>query len=246
MNQQQSSQPISGVLLVDKPQDWTSHDVVACVRGRFRIKKVGHCGTLDPMATGLLIIVVGRGTKLSQQLMGHSKTYTGTILLGTETDSQDAMGKTTKINDYKNVTEEQIRQIVKTFIGQQKQIPPMVSAVKKGGKKLYELARQGKTIEREPREITIHTLEILSINIPEIQIRVHCSKGTYIRTLAADIGEKLGCGGHLKELRREKSGFFDVADAYTMETIKSWEKEDLQPAVILYENVLEILEHETE
>jgi tRNA pseudouridine55 synthase len=229
----------SGILLVDKPRDWTSHDVVACIRGRFKIKKVGHCGTLDPEATGLLVVVLGRATKLSQRLMASSKVYCGTMTLGVETDSQDAAGEvvaTTEIGD--DVSEERLRAVAAEFVGEQQQIPPMTSAVKKDGKKLYELARKGKTVEREPREITIFSLDILGVKFPDVEFRVHCSKGTYVRTLAADIGEKLGCGGHLKSLRRERSGDFDVADAYPMDEIKGWEREQALEAMIPLPEVL--------
>lgn len=229
----------SGVLLIDKPEDWTSHDVVACVRGRFKFKKVGHCGTLDPAATGLLVVVIEHATKLSQQLMGDDKVYAGAMTLGVETDTEDGAGEviaTAPIGD--DVTEARIREVVSGFVGEQMQIPPMTSAVKMNGKKLYELARKGKTVEREPRKVNILDFEVLAVNLPEIEFRVHCSKGTYVRTLAADVGRRLGCGGHLSALRRERSGHFDVAEAHTMEEIKQWGRDQALAAMISLPEIL--------
>ena len=217
----------SGILLVDKPQEWTSHDVVNFVRSRFNIKKVGHCGTLDPAATGLLVLVLGIMTKKSQELSGSDKTYTGTILFGKETDSQDMEGEVTAEHDTSHLTEEMVREEFAKFEGPQQQIPPMVSAVKKGGKKLYELAREGKTIEREPRDIVINSIRVTGINLPYADFEVSCSKGTYIRTLCSDIGDNLKCGGVLYSLRRTHSGDFSIDDAHTVEEIKEWEQEDL-------------------
>lgn len=221
----------SGVLLIDKPAEWTSFDVVNCVRARFNIPKVGHCGTLDPAATGLLVLVLGRFTKMSQRFSGEDKVYEATILMGTETDSQDLDGEITAQNDFSNVTEEQFREVVKSFVGEQLQTPPMVSAVKKDGKRLYELARKGIEVERDPKPINIESIEITRFDPPEADFTVKCSKGTYVRTLCADIGEKLSCGACLKSLRRTSSGLFDIADAVTIDTIKTWEQEDLQDHV---------------
>jgi tRNA pseudouridine55 synthase len=217
----------SGILLVDKPSEWTSHDVVGCIRRRFKVKKVGHCGTLDPAATGLLVIVLGKATKLSQRLSTQDKVYTGTMLLGVETDSQDADGEVTATHDASGVTPEELRRVAAKFEGEIEQIPPMVSAVKVNGQPLYKLARKGQVIEREPRPATIHKLEFKEINLPEATLEVHCSKGTYIRTLCADIGHELGCGAHLKSLRRLRSGRFSVENAHTIDTIKTWEREQL-------------------
>ncbi len=218
----------AGILLVDKPQEWTSFDVVNFVRARFNIPKVGHCGTLDPAATGLLVLVFGKFTTLSQKLSGDNKTYEGSLLLGTETDSQDMDGKIISEKDWSNVTESQVRQVFEKFIGDIQQIPPMVSAIKVNGKRLYELARKGKVVEREPRDITIHRLEITNIELPRVDFAVECSKGTYIRTLCSDIGGELGCGGVLKCLRRTHSGMFDIADAVDIETLKTWEQPELE------------------
>ena len=219
--------PHSGILLVDKPPDWTSHDVVNFIRNRFNIKKVGHCGTLDPAATGLLIIVLGIMTKKSQELSGEDKTYTGTILFGKESDSQDMEGKIIAEKDASFLTEETVIKAFDNMQGEIKQIPPMVSAIKKNGKKLYELARQGKVIEREPRDITIHNIRTTKIYLPYCDFEVHCSKGTYVRTICHDIGQNLGCGALLYNLRRIKSGNYSVQDAHFIDAIREWSQEDL-------------------
>lgn len=222
----------SGILLIDKPAEWTSHDVVNCVRRRFRFRKVGHCGTLDPAATGLLVLLLGRATKLSQRLMNQQKIYAGTMRLGIETDSQDRDGKVVATGDIGGIAPEDVERVAATFVGEIMQVPPMVSALKKDGKPLYKLARKGQTVEREPRPVTIHRLTITAIRIPDVDFEVACSKGTYVRTLCADMGRKLGCGAYLHELRRLQSGFFDVKDAYTMEEVKTWEREQLLEAMI--------------
>lgn len=221
----------SGVLLVDKPEGWTSHDAVNCLRRRFRLKKVGHCGTLDPLATGLLVLVIGRATKLSSRFINDDKVYSGVIRLGVETSSQDRDGEITRRHEISDVSEKYVQEAVAGFLGEQKQIPPMVSAIKVNGQKLYKLARKGREIEREPRLVHIYDFTMESIQLPDIRFRVHCSKGTYIRTLAADLGNILGCGGHLHQLRRLRSGSFEVSDAVPMEKIKQWEREDLFEAM---------------
>jgi tRNA pseudouridine55 synthase len=217
----------SGVLLVDKPSDWTSHDVVNFIRMRFNIPRVGHCGTLDPNATGLLVMVIGRFTKLSQIFTGEDKTYQATLLLGTETDTQDMSGRVTARRDLGAIEEGAVRAAILSFIGSQEQIPPMTSAVKKDGKKLYDLARQGIEIERDPKSITIYELVIDAVRLPLVDFHLRCSKGTYVRTLCADIGVKLGCGGVLYSLERTQSGAFSLADAVKIETVKNWSQEDL-------------------
>lgn len=218
----------NGVLLVDKPAGWTSHDVVAFMRARFNAVKVGHCGTLDPAATGLLVIVFGRFTKLSQKFSGEDKVYSGTILLGTETDSQDMDGEVTRTADWRGVTEDQLRGAFASFLGPVMQTPPMVSAVKKDGERLYKLARQGIEIEREAKEIIIHSISVDRIELPYADFTVKCSKGTYVRTLCADIGAKLGCGACLYRLNREMSGSFSLQDAVSLETVRTWTQEDLE------------------
>ena len=217
----------SGVLLVNKPRDWTSHDVVAFVRSRFNVPKCGHCGTLDPAATGLLVVVLGKFTKLSQKFSGEDKTYEGTILLGTETDSQDMDGNIIRQSDWSGVTEQQLRDTFASFVGDIEQIPPMVSAVKKGGERLYDLARKGQEIEREPKPITIYSIDISRVALPYADFTVSCSKGTYIRTLCADVGARLGCGAALYRLNRLRSGEFSLDDAVDIETIKQWTQDDL-------------------
>ena len=217
----------SGVLLVNKPKDWTSHDVVAFIRSRFNVPKCGHCGTLDPAATGLLVVVLGKFTRLSQKFSGEDKTYEGTILLGTETDSQDMDGNIIRQSDWSAVTEPQLRDAFASFVGDIEQIPPMVSAVKKGGERLYALARKGEEVERDPKPISIYSINVSRVALPYADFTVDCSKGTYIRTLCADVGAKLGCGAALYRLNRLRSGEFSLNDAVDIETIRQWTQDDL-------------------
>jgi tRNA pseudouridine55 synthase len=216
-----SGTDIDGVLLVDKSQAMTSHDVVAITRRALNTKKVGHCGTLDPLATGLLIITIGRGTKIQDLLMSEDKEYIGTLKLGEETDSQDSDGKVTKSSPVPEFTREQIDAAFAKFHGDFYQTPPMVSAIKKDGVPLYKLARQGKVVEREPRFVHVYAHEIIAIRPTEIDFRVVCSKGFYVRTYAHEIGAELGCGAHLKALRRTKSGRFSVEGAITIDELKA-------------------------
>lgn len=199
----------------------TSHDVVAITRRSLNTKKVGHCGTLDPLATGLLIITIGRGTKIQDLLMSEDKEYIGTLKLGEETDSQDSDGQVTKSSPVPEFTREQIDAAFAKFHGDFYQTPPMVSAIKKDGVPLYKLARQGKVVEREPRFVHVYAHEILAIRPTEIDFRVVCSKGFYVRTYAHEIGAELGCGAHLKALRRTKSGRFSVEGAITIDELKA-------------------------
>ncbi|MEI7773188.1 MAG: tRNA pseudouridine(55) synthase TruB [Verrucomicrobiota bacterium] len=212
---------IDGVLLVDKASGMTSHDVVAMVRRRLGIKKVGHCGTLDPLATGLLLIVLGRGTKIQDLLMAEDKEYTGTLQLGVSTDSQDADGAIVETRTVPSLAQPQIEAAFQKFHGDFYQMPPMVSAIKQGGVPLYKLARQGKTVEREPRFVHVFAHEITGVRLPDVDFRVVCSKGFYVRTYAHDIGEELTCGAHLRALRRTKSGRFSVENATTVEEIRT-------------------------
>ena len=216
-----SGTDIDGVLLVDKSQAMTSHDVVAITRRSLNTKKVGHCGTLDPLATGLLIITIGRGTKIQDLLMSEDKEYVGTLKLGEETDSQDSDGQVTKASPTPEFTREQIDVAFAKFHGDFYQTPPMVSAIKKDGVPLYKLARQGKVVEREPRFVHVYAHEIIAIRHTEIDFRVVCSKGFYVRTYAHEIGAELGCGAHLKALRRTKSGRFSVEGAITVDELKA-------------------------
>lgn len=210
---------MNGILLIDKPQGKTSHDVVNAVRRTLQMKRVGHAGTLDPMATGLLIVLVGKATKLSDFLLNKDKRYRAGVLLGCETDSYDTDG--TVLNRcIPNVSEEQLRATLSQMTGEQIQIPPMFSAIKKNGKKLYELARQGIEVEREGRNITIYSIELLSFDGIFAEIDVHCSKGTYIRALAHDIGVSLGCGACLNRLERYASGMFSKKDAVSLEQLE--------------------------
>jgi tRNA pseudouridine55 synthase len=224
--------PFDGVLLVDKPPRLTSHDVVDRLRRHFGFKKVGHCGTLDPAATGLLVIVLERATKLQDHLMADDKTYEGAMRLGVATDSQDADGEIVAEKPVPPLTAEDVEHAFEKFRGDIQQIPPMVSALKHKGQPLYKLARKGMTVERAPRALHIYDLRLLKLDLPRVEFRVTCTKGTYIRTLCADIGEALGCGAHLAELRRLRSGKFDVKNARTLDDLLRMSREELQAAVI--------------
>jgi tRNA pseudouridine55 synthase len=223
----QEIDPFSGVLLVDKPMGPTSHDVVHRIRKTFNIKKVGHGGTLDPMATGLLIILLGKGTKLSDRFMGSDKIYEGTLRLGSATDSQDAQGEVISEADPSRITEEQVKAEMQSMVGDSFQMPPMVSAIKIKGVPLYKHARKGKTVERKARLIHIFQFKMLDFEMPDAKFVVRCTKGTYVRTLCHDIGEKLGCGAHLARLRRTRSGNLDISDALTMEKIMKMSRDEL-------------------
>jgi tRNA pseudouridine55 synthase len=221
------SQTPDGVLLVDKAEGMTSHDVVALVRRKLEIRRVGHCGTLDPIATGLLLITVGRGTKVQDLLMSEDKEYAGTFLLGVTTDTQDRQGEIIQRRPVPALDENHIRAAFEKFRGDFYQTPPMVSAKKHGGVPLYKLARQGKVVEREPRLVHVYRYTLDRIAIPEIDFSVLCSKGFYVRTYVHDIGETLGCGAHLMSLRRTKSGRFDVVNAIGVAQIKEASREEI-------------------
>ena len=195
---------IHGVINVYKEQGFTSHDVVAKLRGIVGQKKIGHTGTLDPDAVGVLPVCLGRATKLCDMLTDKDKVYEAVMLLGVETDTQDTTGQILKSSETDEITEEQVRAAVLNFVGDYNQVPPMYSALKINGKKLYELAREGKTVERKSRKVQIHGIRILEMNLPHVRMEVDCSKGTYIRTLCHDIGEKLQVGGCMEELERTK------------------------------------------
>ncbi len=211
---------ISGVINIYKEAGFTSHDVVAKLRGILRQKKIGHTGTLDPAATGVLPVCLGKATKLCDVISNWDKTYIATLLLGRETDTEDTTGKTLNESPV-NVTEDQIRQIILSFIGTYGQIPPMYSAKKVNGKKLYELAREGIKIERKPCQVTIQDIEILKIDLPYVEFKVSCSKGTYIRSLCRDIGAKAGCGGCMAKLVRSRVSDFYLEDAFTLSQIEA-------------------------
>lgn len=222
---------INGVLLIDKDSDMTSHDVVNIARKKLNIRKIGHCGTLDPMATGLLMLVIGKGTKLQDLLMSENKVYEGIITLGETTDTQDAEGKTINKSSTDTVSAEEIKEIFSEFKGNFQQIPPMVSAKKVKGVPLYKLARKGIEVERKPRDVTIFNYSINNIEIPLIDFTIKCSKGFYVRTYAHDIGEKLKVGAHLSKLRRTASGTFNVKDAISINDLKNKDFEYIKSKV---------------
>ncbi len=207
---------MNGIIVVDKPAGWTSHDVVAKLRGILRERRIGHSGTLDPMATGVLVVFVGRATRAVSFAEADDKRYIASVRLGIETDTQDITG-TVLSEKQADISRAEFETALKSFEGESMQLPPMYSAVKKGGKKLYELARRGLEIEREPRKISLSGLEVLSGEKNEFTFDVTCSKGAYIRTLCSDIGAKLGCGGAMSALRRIRAGAFGIDDAVTLE-----------------------------
>ncbi len=216
-----------GIVIVNKPDGITSHDVVERVRRKFKMRRVGHAGTLDPMATGVLVVLLGKATKLFNKFVSFDKAYRAALILGTSTDSSDIRGKIIKQSPYEQITPGQIEEAFARFIGEIKQVPPMVSAIKFKGKKLYELARQGIQVERQARLIKIYSLQIESMNIPKVEFYVECSKGTYIRQLAYDIGEVLGCGACISQIERTKVGPFSIEEAVNLEDlneshIRSW------------------------
>jgi tRNA pseudouridine55 synthase len=226
--------PLDGAILIDKPAGWTSHDVVAKLRNHFRLEKVGHCGTLDPNATGLLIIVLGRGTKLSEKLMSSDKVYEGTARFGITTNSYDADGEVVSTSLVFPLTVDRLNEEASQFLGDQMQLPPMVSAVKIGGVPLYKLARKGIEVERKERLVHIYAYRFTHYEEPIGTFRVACTKGTYVRSLVHDLGQKLGCGAHLATLRRMDSGKFSVKDATTLETALTWSTAELQKHVVPY------------
>ncbi len=219
---------LEGILVIDKPTGMTSHDVVAKVRRQFKIKKVGHAGTLDPLATGVLVLLIGKATKLSNKFMDLDKAYESTLLLGTKTDSADTQGNIISQKNFENASDQEIKDIFSQFQGEIQQNPPMYCAVKIKGKKLYELARKGMVVERQARTVTIQRLDITEIDKPEVKFYMECSKGTYVRQVADDIGDKLGCGACISQLRRTKVGSFTIEQSKQLEDIherdiRSWE-----------------------
>jgi tRNA pseudouridine55 synthase len=223
---------LDGVLLVDKPTEHTSHDVIARLRGKLRMRKIGHAGTLDPMATGLLVVLVGRATRVSQYIISLDKEYEGTIEFGKVTDSQDADGEVMETRPVPPMTEEQVRAAMQGFLGDQYQTPPMFSAIKVGGVPLYKKARKGEEVEREPRFIRVMSWDLTGLSLPHADFRLRCTKGTYVRTLAHDLGAKLGCGAHLRALRRTATDRFSVADALTMDQIEAMPIADIEKRLI--------------
>lgn len=210
----------------------TSHDAVAICRRQLKFKKIGHCGTLDPMATGLLMLVIGRATKIQDLLMSEDKEYTGTLTLGATTNSQDKEGEVLETKDVPAFTDQQIDAAFKKYTGKFEQIPPMVSAIKKDGVPLYKLARKGKEVKRDPRPVYVTDYTIGRIALPEVDFTVNCSRGFYVRTYAHDIGQDLGCGAHLSALRRTRSGKFTLDRAMTAADLKTASAEDIKNSLI--------------
>tara|TARA_B100000161_G_C33537713_1_gene409180 strand:- start:363 stop:1091 length:729 start_codon:yes stop_codon:yes gene_type:complete len=222
-----------GILLVDKPVGITSHDIVDRLRKKLKMKKIGHAGTLDPLATGLMIMLIGKATKVSQFLISLDKSYEGEFLLGIETDSQDADGNVVSEKQLPiDLNENQIEDEMKTFLGDQYQTPPMFSAKKIDGVPLYKMARKGKTVEREPRFIRINKISLKRWNSPRGEFDMRCSKGTYVRTVFHDLGQKLGCGAHLTMLRRTRIDEFDISDAKPLVEIENMEISHFQSLLI--------------
>lgn len=226
-------EPLSGFLVVDKPSGWTSFDVVNKVRKMLRGIKVGHTGTLDPQATGVLVLLIGSATKLAPRFEGDAKSYQAEITFGNATDTYDAEGAVTAVGDPNLVDREQLRGAILSLLGESEQIPPMYSAIKIGGRKLCDLARAGKTVERTPRHITISSIEASLEEFPRVVLNIHCSKGTYVRTIAHQLGEMCGCPAHLSALRRTASGRFRIEDAIDFESIaRSGAAEELTGKII--------------
>lgn len=223
---------MNGIILVDKPQDWTSHDVVAKLRGVLHERRIGHSGTLDPLATGLLVVFVGRATRAVEFAEADSKEYLAGLRLGVSTDTQDITGnivaESAALPD-----EAALREALGRFIGDIEQIPPMYSAIKIGGKKLYELARRGESVERAPRKITVSAIDIAGRDGDDYILNISCSKGTYVRTLCSDIGEALGCGACMSSLRRTRAGVFSVDDAHSLADIEAAAREGRLSDIIL-------------
>ncbi len=210
---------MDGILAVNKPKGITSHDVVDRIRRKFHIKRVGHAGTLDPMATGVLVMLVGRATKLAASFIEDDKEYIATLFLGKRTDTQDSTGKLIEEKDVRDLSVDSVVEALNSFKGNLEQIPPMMSAKKYKGKKLYQLARKGKIVSREPCKIKIHEIELLDFKLPEVVFRARCSKGTYIRTLCEDIGNAMGYPAHMSALTRTRSGRFSLDKAYSLDTV---------------------------
>ena len=224
--------PLDGAVLIDKPAGPTSHDIVHEIRLRFGLRKAGHCGTLDPGATGLMVILLGRATRLSEKLMSDDKAYSGWLKFGETTNSYDADGEVLETRSVPPLTMDLLNGAARSFLGDQMQTPPMVSAVKVEGVPLYKLARKGVEVERKPRLIHIYNFRFTQYDEPYGFFRVGCTKGTYVRSLAHELGQKLGCGAHLATLRRVASGKFDVTEATTYEEVLQLSTGDLEKRVI--------------
>jgi len=208
---------LDGLLVINKPKDWTSFDVVAKIRNKLNVKKVGHTGTLDPQATGVLVLCIGKGTKLVQKLIGLDKEYVCDITLGASSTTDDAEGKITSTSDATEVPLADIENALKEFMGTFKQMPPQFSAKKIQGKRAYQLARKGKEVKLEPVDVTVHNIELLDYKWPILKLKIHCGTGFYVRSLARDLGEKLGVGGYLSALQRTRVGHFSIERAISIE-----------------------------
>ena len=212
---------VNGFLIVDKPSGMTSHDVVSVVRKKFNMKRVGHAGTLDPLATGVLILLLGKATKLFNKFSSFDKAYEATMLLGTSTDTADIEGKIIEKNSFEGIDQNGVEETFAKFVGDIEQIPPMVSAIKVKGKRLYKLARQGIAVEREARKIRIDALKLMHFSLPEVKFYLECSKGTYVRQIAEDVGKLLGCGACISQIRRTQIGRFHISQATPLEEINA-------------------------
>lgn len=208
---------IDGILIINKPAGYTSHDVVAVMRRKLKTKRIGHAGTLDPLATGVLVLLIGKATKLSNQFITFDKAYRATMRLGTKTSSADTMGTIIKEHPYAHITQKHVEEALSKFTGDIKQLPPMVSAVKIKGQRLYDLARQGKEVEREARSVRIDELYIKNFQLPEVEFFMACSKGTYVRQLADDVGDVLGVGACISQIERTKVGPFTLEESVSLE-----------------------------
>ena len=230
---------MDGVIVIRKEKGFTSHDVVAKLRGILHMKKIGHTGTLDPDAEGVLPVALGKATRLVDMITDKEKTYEAVMRLGVVTDTQDMSGTVLSQTTELSITEEELCTVVSSFVGDYMQVPPMYSALKVNGKKLYELAREGKTVERKPRPVHFYEIEILDISFPLVRFRVTCSKGTYIRTLCHDIGEKLGCGAAMESLLRTKVGRFTLDDAITLaQTEEAVQEGTIESKILGIEEIL--------
>ncbi|MBN3039989.1 MAG: tRNA pseudouridine(55) synthase TruB [Candidatus Omnitrophica bacterium] len=225
--QQQTQEKKDGILLIHKPRGITSHDAVDIIRKKLKTRKVGHAGTLDPLAEGLLIVLVGACTKLFPKFVKFDKEYLGILKLGEKTYSGDSQGHILEKKDFSGLSKEDIEKVFSSFKGPSEQIPPMVSAIRQKGKRLYNLARKGLEVERKARSINIFSLDIIKIDMPFVEFKVHCSKGTYVRKLAEDIGEKLGCGAHMTKILRLGVGHYKLSDSVGLEEVAA---KDLKPA----------------
>ena len=236
-------EPVSGVLLVDKPSGPTSHDIVDRLRKITGMERVGHGGTLDPLASGLLPIFLGDATKMTGFVQDHDKSYNFDVTLGASTETYDSEGKVTSVSPVPpSLERERIEEVLSIFLGKQWQEPPMYSAIKQNGVPLYKLARKGLSVERPSREISVYSLQLLSVEGTVLSLRTHCSKGTYVRVLAHEIGKNLGCGGHLSQLRRTSVGEFSIADATDLSTIESvWSRQDLETSLVGPDTVFKAL-----